>query len=140
MRRNHAHAYRWPRYATAVVAALWALGVAAGCHVPHVAFAPHHTSAGITAVAGGHSLPALAHRAPFGADSCSPLDQGCKHLAQACSATDLVALAVVVTVAVLAGSLAWPAAPVPRGPPTPVGFTPSRSGRNILTRNCIARI
>lgn len=139
MRPDHVPAYRWPRYATAMVAALWALGIAAGCHVAHLGSATHQASPSST-VRGAHSAGALAHPAPFGAGSCSPMDQGCKHVAQACSTTDLVALAVVVVFVALAGSLAWPAAPVSRGPPRPAGFTPYRSGRNILTRNCIARI
>lgn len=139
MSRKTAHANQWLRYLTVVAALFWALGVAAGCHLPHTATAAPHTSSMSTAAI-GHNVTALAQQAPVGAGSCSPMGQGCKHVAQACSITDLVALAVVVAVVILAGSLAWPVVSVPRGPPQPNGFVPHRPGRNILTRHCIARI
>lgn len=129
----------WPRYAGAVAAAFWVLGIAAGCHLPHAAGWNPHTSPMSAAVA-GHDVAVLAHHTPPGADCCSPLNQACKHVAQACSTTDPVALVVVVAVVAFAVSSAWPAVSVPRGPPPPAGFIPYRSGRIILTQLCIARI
>lgn len=138
MRLQTAQRTQWLRYTTAVLALFWAVGLAAGCHLPHAAT----SAAGLTsqpAAATGQDLATRAHLAPAGADSCSPLDQVCKHVAQACSTSDLVALDIVVTVIALAGSLAGPVIRAPRAPPRTAGFA-FRRGRNLLTRFCIARI
>lgn len=138
MRLQTAQKTQWLRYTTAVLALFWAVGLAAGCHLPHLATSapglPSHATA-----ATGQDLTTPVHLAPAGADSCSPLDQVCKHVAQACSATDLVALDIVVAAIALAGSLAGPVIRAPRAPPRTAGFA-FRSGRNLLTRFCIARI
>ncbi|OBF96544.1 hypothetical protein A5773_12025 [Mycobacterium sp. 852014-52450_SCH5900713] len=138
MRLHTVRTNQWLRYTTAVLALFWAVGFAAGCHLPHVATAaPGMPSR--AAAAAGHDVATPARLAPADGGSCSPLDRACKHVAQACSTSDLVELAVVIAV-VLAGSLAWPVVSAPRGPPQTAGFVSHRSGRNILTRFCIARI
>jgi hypothetical protein len=136
MRPTTAHPNRWLRYPAAVAAFFWALGVAAGCHLPH-AMAPGMSSAPTTI---GHEVAAFTRHSPLGTNPCSPMEQGCKHVAHACSTTDAVVLAVVVAVVIVAGSLTWPVASVPRGPPQSDDLVPHRSGRDILTRHCIARI
>lgn len=138
MRTQTSHTNQWLRYTTAVMALFWALGVAAGCHLP--AASPTATGTrSLPAAAAGPRAATFAQPAPMGG-SCSPLDQTCKHVAQACSTIHLVAPALVVSALVLAGSLASPVVPAPRGPPRPDGFVLHLSGRNILTRFCIARI
>ncbi len=127
MRLQTAQTIQWLRYTTAVLALFWAVGVAAGCHLPHVATStpglPSHAAA-----AAGRDFATPAHLAPAGGDSCSPLDQVCKHVAQACSTSDLVALDIVVAVIALAGALAGPVIRAPRAPPRTAGFS-FRSGR-----------
>ncbi len=133
------HTNQWLRYTTAVLALFWAVGVAAGCHLPHVPTAIPGTSSH-AATAGGPEVATPAHLAPAGGDSCSPLGQACKHVAQACFTSDLVALDVVIAAIALAGSLAGPVVWARRGPPRTARFVFHCSGRNLLTRFCIARI
>ena len=139
MRPKTAPVNQWPRYAGAVAAVFWALGLAAGCHLPHAA-AMTPAKPAVSAAHARHDVATLAHGAPADADWCSPLDHACKHVAQACPATDTVALAVVVAVAAFAVASAWPPVSMPRAPPPSARFTPFRSGRMILTRICIARL
>lgn len=142
MRRDAVRVNQWPRYAAAIAAFFWALGMAAGCHVPQAATATMHmaTVSTLSRTAIGHEIGALAERVPLGAGSCAPMDHECKHLAQACPASDLVALAVVLAILALAGSAVWWVVSIPRGPPPRFGLIPHRPGRVILTRHCIARI
>ncbi|WP_456299257.1 putative copper homeostasis (lipo)protein LpqS [Mycobacterium paraseoulense] len=139
MRPQTARTTQWLRFTTAVIALFWALGVAAGCHLPHGSATASSTSSRVAAGL-GHGVATLAHLAPTRGDPCSPLHQTCKHVPQACSTYDAVELAVVASALPLAGSLASPVVPAPRGPPRTDGFVLYRSGRNILTRFCIARI
>ncbi|MCV7030742.1 hypothetical protein [Mycobacterium sherrisii] len=139
MRPITARTNKWLRYATAVAALFWALGAAAGCHLPHLAMPLLHAPT-MSAAAAHHAVSAAVQHPPIGGQQCSPMDLDCQHVAQSCTTTDLVALAVAVTLMALAASLAWPVVSTPRGPPRRAGFVPPRPGRLILTRHCIARI
>jgi hypothetical protein len=134
-----AHRKRWLRYATVVAAVLWAIGVAGGCHHPHTSMGGVRSSP-ISAAVGGRDVVAVVHPVSVSDGAALPVDRGCKHVVQTCATTDLVALADVFALVFLLGSAAWPVVSVPRGPPGPVDLAFHRSGRNILTRFCIARI
>ncbi|ORA21011.1 hypothetical protein [Mycobacterium arosiense] len=138
MHPRTARTNKWLRYATAVAALFWVLGAAAGCHLPHMAMPVSHPPT-MSATATHPAVIAAVQHAPVGAQPCSPMDRDCQHVAQAATTTDLVALAVAVTLMVVAASLAWPVV-LTRGPPRPAGFVRHRPGRRILTQHCIARI
>ncbi|MEE6179328.1 hypothetical protein [Mycobacterium sp. 050134] len=143
MRRDAVRVNQWPRYAAAVAALFWTLGMAAGCHLPHAATAPMHTAAGLTGSTSaiGHDVTALAEHGHLGPGSCAPMDHECKYVAQACpAAPDLLALTVFVAVVAMAGSAVWWVVSVSRGPPRRSGLILHRPGRVILARHCIARI
>ncbi|ORA84866.1 hypothetical protein BST29_04800 [Mycobacterium malmoense] len=119
----------------AVAAAVWLLGIAAGCHLSHAGFAaPQHSSA-----SAAHVFAEPLGSIHADADCCWAGIRDCTPVMHSWWTTGLAALAVTVAVLALAG---WSAAPVPapmRGPPRPVRTAIPHTGRNILTRICISR-
>lgn len=90
----------------------WALAAVAGCHLPHLPMsAPQLPTMSATAM--GHAVAAAVEHAPPGAHPCSPMDRNCQQAAQACTTTDLVALAVAAALTVVFASPAWPVVSTP---------------------------
>lgn len=120
---------RWLRYAIAVTAALWLLGILDACHFPQLEQPLSHASSVLTTGA-GDVVSAVA-------DPTGPNTDSCLAVPQAWSTTALIALGVVLAVTVLIGWFTWLVVLAPRGPPR--RFAADRTGQDILTRICIAR-
>ncbi|MEE6140693.1 hypothetical protein SKC41_30835 [Mycobacterium sp. 050128] len=134
---------RWLRYTTVVAAVFWVIAVAGGCRFPAMSMSDMGVSgvrsSSISTAVSDHSGVAVVQSASVGDGSDLLIDRGCKHAVQSCATTDLVALAAVLALVLLTGSLTWPVVLAARGPPRPIAFAFPRSGRSILTRFCITR-
>ena len=123
------HTSRWLRYAIAVTAAVWLLGILDACLFPQLEPPLSHASSVVTTGA-GDVVSAVADHTGTNTDSCFVVPQ-------AWLMTGLIALGVALAAAVLFGWFTWPVVLAPRGPPR--YFAATCTGQDILTRLCIAR-
>lgn len=123
-------ASRWLRYAIAVMAAVWLLGILDACLFPQLEPPHSHASSVLTTGAGDVVVSAVADHTGTNTDSCFVVPQ-------AWLMTGLIALGVALAAAAIFGWFTWPVVLALRGPPR--YFAATRTGQDILTRLCIAR-
>jgi hypothetical protein len=132
-----AHSKSWPRCLFAAAAVVWALGIAAGCHLPRME--PMAPQPGSVVTVAGDSVFAVSAETRHNADCCAAELRICEPVVQARSTSDLAVYAGVVAIAILVGSSSQRVSSPPRGPPRRGGLVIYETGRTILTRLCIAR-